>query len=859
MSIEVADLVAKLGLDAAAYNVGLTAAEARAQSGAATMRLAFGGIGLAAAVGLAEAVKSAVKFESQTQTLANNTNMGAAGLAQMRQGVLELARTTGQPLESLSQGWMHIANHAYDGAAAMNIASAAAKNAAATGGDAGNDMNVLAGIMREYGVSARQAGQDTGLATRYMDVLHNAVANSNFTMNDFVEGGKRAFAQAGAFGVPIAQVSAQLAVLSEHGFPNARVAGLNWAGMLRSLESPTHAARRAMQSLSATTGVNLVADIKKLQQNGAFLPQFLADIQKATGGDFNKVRAIMPQSSYATALEGLLRNLKDVQRVQALTDAAQAGRKAPGMVGTNEAFAAWSTTVDAQMKILHGTFSSLSVQIGSVFLPALNRVLQVATPFIQTVATWVGHHQRLSAALLGGVAALGLLTGGMALLGAVSAPLAALVGAISFPLLVVAAASAALALAWTHDWGGIREKTAQAWAAIQPVLRAVQSEFRLLGTLFKVGGIGLSWQVFQIQVENLVRGLGTWIRSVGAPALVTHLQSWAMAFWAWVRAAVPPLLRELGNMATRLWGWVRSVVPPLVRELGVLAGHLWSWVSGVVPPLLRELGALAGRLWGWVTAQSAPLRTRLMGWATAFWAWVAPATLSLLAHLGPLLNRLGAWIGAQLPVLGRHLQAWGAAFWGWITVAGPRMLRELGQLTGRLFVYVTAASLTLAAQLAKWGVALVGWIAPRLGELTDTLARLIVDLGTWIITVGVPSMAKLGLSLGTSLLGGIKDGLAGAVGDISSRLGGAASGLFGQPGAPGASAPALGGRGANGHAPSIVNVHITPGSVPTASGGSVGERAAGLHIGRAVDEALRQLAGAGGGGQGGHRLLPGQS
>ncbi len=85
-----------------------------------------------------------------------------------------------------------------------------------------------------------------------------------------------------------------------------------------------------------------------------------------------------------------------------------------------------------------------------------------------------------------------------------------------------------------------------------------------------------------------------------------------------------------------------------------------------------------------------------------------------------------------------------------------------------------------------------------------------------------------------------------------------ASGLFGQPGAqaPGPPAGARGGAGVGG--PVHITVNVAPTGV-TAQGGSADHRATGVHIGRAVDEALRQLAGAGGGGQGGHRLLPGQS
>src|SRR2546423_1302813 len=104
--------------------------------------LLAGGFGVLAGGVLAESVKQAAEFEAKTQALANNTNMGAAGLAAMREAALKLSAATGQDAERIAEGYMHIANHAYSGAAAMNIATAATKNAAATNGDAAEDANV---------------------------------------------------------------------------------------------------------------------------------------------------------------------------------------------------------------------------------------------------------------------------------------------------------------------------------------------------------------------------------------------------------------------------------------------------------------------------------------------------------------------------------------------------------------------------------------------------------------------------------------------------------------------------------------------------------------------------------------------
>src|SRR2546423_14070225 len=353
--------------------------------------LLAGGFGVLAGGVLAESVQQAADWQSKTQALGANTNMGAAGLDAMRTASIALSEQTGQDAERVAEGYMHIANHAYEGAAAVNILSAATKNAAATHGDAADDANILAGVVREMNVSTKALAQNSDLATRYMDTWHNAVANSNWTMKDFTEGSKRAIATAGAFGVPISQVSAQLATLSMHGFPTASVAALNWAGMLRSLEGPTAKGLKAMQSLSHATGVDLVGDIKKLQKDGAFLPQFLGDIQKATGGDFNKIRAIMPQSSYATALMGLVRNHEELANAQRMTGAAEAGKHVAGMVGTNEAFAAQQKTLAGQMGDFKQVVKDTSIVIGTALIPMLTKMLSAAMPIVQHIATWISH------------------------------------------------------------------------------------------------------------------------------------------------------------------------------------------------------------------------------------------------------------------------------------------------------------------------------------------------------------------------------------------------------------------------------------------------------------------------------------
>src|SRR5437868_4171373 len=63
--------------------------------------LLAGGFGVLAGGVIAESVKQASDFQAKTQALANNTNMGAKGLAAMRDAAITLSEATGQDPEKI--------------------------------------------------------------------------------------------------------------------------------------------------------------------------------------------------------------------------------------------------------------------------------------------------------------------------------------------------------------------------------------------------------------------------------------------------------------------------------------------------------------------------------------------------------------------------------------------------------------------------------------------------------------------------------------------------------------------------------------------------------------------------------------
>jgi TP901 family phage tail tape measure protein len=835
MSLDVADLVASLTLNSAGFLSGMAAAETRAKLGAGNIKLAFGAIGIAAAGAIADMTKKAADFQSMTQTLANNTNMGAKGLDQMRAGVLQLAQQTGQPLESLANGWMHIANHAYDGAAAMNIATAAAKNAAATGGDAGDNMNILAGVMREYGVTTRQAATNTQLATRYMDVLHNAVAQSNYTMLDFVEGSKRAIATAGLFKVPLADVSAQLALLSEHGFPSARVAALNWAGMLRSLEAPTKKGADAMSVLGRRAGVDLIADIQKLHQNGAFLPQFLADITKASqGGDFNLIRQMMPQSSYATALAALIKFRGELQRIQATTSAAQAGQMLPGMTGTNEAFLAWSKTVNGQLTIMRGAFDVLSVRIGSVFLPVLNKLLTAAAPIVSRIADWVAKNPQLTATILGVAAVVGTLVGGLTALEFAIGPVVAAIELMSAPVLGVVAAVAALALAWQNDWGGIREKTAAVWAALQPIFKAVGEAIGHIIAAFKMGGLRAAAGVALGYARQLMDGLLNWIGQM-TPKVLAQLGQWAGAFWQWVKTAGPPLLLELAKLSGQLIGWIIAQAITIGQKfVDEWVPRFIAWATHVWPKLGPALWDIITSIVNWIKDDAGP--TLLSAAGNLGGALADGIKAGLGNKLNDVKNAVGGFfggiiqhakdaVGVKSPstVFQKIGEDMMAGLVKGIDASGPAVADAVGR-------HLIRAHMVAAHMVAGHYTRSGRWVAPHMVAAhmvaahyarTGRRAYHAVPTGGILGSGGsnLPVAYNYNPATGTS------------GGPIAAGSTGAA--------ALAASLPGLANYGGGGQ--TVINVTVAAGAV-TATGSSLTGRAVGQTIGTAIAQALDALA-----------------
>lgn len=586
-------------------------------------RLGLGAIGAAAAGVLVYSAKAAIDFQSMTQKIANNTTMTTAQLAQMRQSILQLSASSGAPLDQLAEGFMHVQNLGFSAADSTTILKTAMESALSTGSNVADVANTLALQMHDFGLGASDAAHA-------MDVLHLAAASGNATLEQFVESTSKAVTTAANLGVPLTQVDAALAALSRH-MPLAQ-ASTALAGFMDKIIAPSAGAEKELARLTRLTGVDLVSDFTAAGLKAKGLTGILADLQAATGGNTTEIMKLIPATRGGlAAIVALGTGASDYASILKELNLAYAGQLTP----TAKAFAAEQATTQAQMQRLTASIQVMAIEIGSVLIPVLNSLLARILPVVQALTTWIGKHPQLTAGILAVTAAVGLLAGGSAFLGLVLGPLAGVIGAIGAPLLAIAAAAAALYLAWQTDFGGIREKTAALWAYLQPALAAIGHSIDLVRDAFARGGIGAAARVAWDQVQQLTGEFVTWLGGV-APKIMAQLGKWATEFAAWVGPATKEFLKEWPSILSTVLDRITAAAQPILGKLGDWALKFLAWIIPLLPKLALTLLKIQVAILAFIGETLAVIIVRLADWAAAFVDWIVTKAIPKLA---PAFNK----------------------------------------------------------------------------------------------------------------------------------------------------------------------------------------------------------------------------
>lgn len=174
-------------------------------------------VGATAAAGaIAYAVKAAGDFEAQLNTINTIARETPDGLAAIGDGIREIARRTGTPLEELTQGYYDLLSAGIDAADAQNVLNAA--NRLAIGGLAttAQTVDLLTSAINAYGGDASKAGE-------YADIFAKAVERGKVTADEIAGSFAQVAPVAAQMGIGIDEIAAAYARLTANGVPAAEV------------------------------------------------------------------------------------------------------------------------------------------------------------------------------------------------------------------------------------------------------------------------------------------------------------------------------------------------------------------------------------------------------------------------------------------------------------------------------------------------------------------------------------------------------------------------------------------------------------------------------------------------------------
>lgn len=502
--------------------------------------------------------------------------VGLVGIAQEQvdawEGqLLQLAPTVGKSPQELAEGLFFVTSAGFRGQEAIDVLMASAQASAGGLGDLSVVADAVTSAVNAYGIENLSAAQST-------DILTATVREGKLEASELAGVIGQLTPLGAELGVEFDELGAGVAGLTRIGF-DASQSAQSLRGIMAALIKPSTQAEEELMAV----GTSMEEVRRQVREEGLLatlldLKERFGDNEEAMGRVFNNVIALQ-------GVLGLVGSSAEanVAITESLADATGA---------TDAAFAAASDTMKFKAAVaantlkaaLIGTFDTLS-KAAIPLLEKLTELLQQATQWFQSLTP---EQQKTILTVLGLVAALGPL---LIIVGAIVSAIGTLIGAagavggalggvgavlafLTGPVGLVIAAVAALALAWTTNFGGIRDKVAAVWGFLQPIFAAI------------VDWIG----------KRITAAITFW-KTVWETVLFPALQF----VWSWIQEHLIPLLQTIGEVVKavvtlgfRIWaGVIQNVVVPMLQSL-------FRWIDDKIMPVLRAIGK-------WVSDKLGPI------------------------------------------------------------------------------------------------------------------------------------------------------------------------------------------------------------------------------------------------------------
>jgi TP901 family phage tail tape measure protein len=379
----------------------------------------------ATAIAAAASINAAADFQDQLAIINTIAHQAPEELNRTGEAIRAMAVSSGEPLETLAQGFYNLLSAGVPASQAMSVLQSSTTLAIGGLATTAQTVDLLTTAMNAYGLTT--AG--VAVAT---DQFARAVQDGKVTADQIAATFADVAPIARQSGIGIDEIAAAYATLTARGVPAAEVTTQMNRAIIELLKPSTEL--RALQEQLHINFANIASE-----QGLVVALQAMRDAATEAGVPFQDLFGRLEGLKFALATTGPNFQAYRAELGAMFTSAGTAGAQAEERMGT----------FNRQVSILGNSLRDLAIAIGTGFLPQVTGLVQTITSAVQGVSAWAAANPGLANTIL-------VVVGGATALVAVVGIIGTALGAILSPIGLVVAAVVALGIAWTNNFLGIR-------------------------------------------------------------------------------------------------------------------------------------------------------------------------------------------------------------------------------------------------------------------------------------------------------------------------------------------------------------------------------------------------------------------
>jgi TP901 family phage tail tape measure protein len=589
MAFGTATIVGELGVKITGYTADLQSSLSDATKQVKTFglsaestekiaKLAFTGIAAAAsalAAGLVISVKNAVEFEKGMTNIATIVDTNTESLKDMGNAVLDISKRTPVQISELTAALYEIRGAGISAEDAMGVLENSARLSVTALGTVDETTNMVTTAINAFKLKGEEAQKVYGY-------IFEATKNGKTSLSELAQGFDAVAGTVAMANIQLPEYLSAVAALTTTGLPAAQAHA--------ELKSVIAGVTRESKELTAV-----------LNQLGA---KSFKDLMDKKGGLVNAFKAITDAvKNDDTAILQIFGSMKAYNAVVQLSGDLN-GAYTEGLesmkIGTEEVNAAFEkqkNTVSAQWQTMKNNLETLSIQVGSALLPALNQALQAVTAFIDKIPAiveqlkdWVQNNDWVQGALV----ALGSILTGLAI--SVIPSLIVSLGSLIATVAVAAAPFVAIGLIITGLYVAFKN-----WDQIVAFVQGVWDQV--------VAYTQKTWEWMKPYVETALRVVIGVMTGGLSEVVIFFVQNWdkikqtVSSFWEWIKPYVETALRvvlavitgglsELVIKVFQNWDQIKKTTIAAWEAIKASTIALWNSIVGFLSGIWESIKGL---------------------------------------------------------------------------------------------------------------------------------------------------------------------------------------------------------------------------------------------------------------------------